>query len=100
MQDAEKADFAAEMLGVGSNFDQRFSATAEQQSVDHFFVLQGQRCQLMREGENDMSIGCGEQLGASSSQPAIARLALALRAVPVAACNGVITITCLMGSIF
>jgi hypothetical protein len=30
------------MFGVGGNFDQRFGAAAEQQRVDHGFVLQGQ----------------------------------------------------------
>ncbi len=85
VEDAEEADFGAEMLGVGGNFQQCVGAAAEQQSVDHGFVLQGQRRQLMGQREDDMSIGCGEQFRASCGQPAVARLALTLRAVPVAA---------------
>jgi len=85
VKDAEKTDLGAEILGSGGNFDQCVSAAAEQQTVDHFFVLQGQRGQLMGEREDDMSIGCSEQLRASRVQPAIARLALTLWAVPVAA---------------
>jgi hypothetical protein len=61
VKDAEKADLGAEMPGVGGNFDQCVGTGAEQQSVDHFFVLQSQRCQLMGEREDDMSIGCRKQ---------------------------------------
>src|SRR5260370_40264996 len=85
MKNTEKANLGAEILGVRRNFDQCVSAAAEQQTVDHIFVLQGQRRQLMGEREDDMSIGCSEQLRASRVQPAIARLALTLWAVPVAA---------------
>jgi hypothetical protein len=99
VEHAEKADLRAEMFGGGGNFDQCVGAAAEQQTVDHCFVLQGQRSQLMRQREDDMSIGCSEQFRASRSQPAVARLALTLWAMPVAAGNGEISITCLMGSI-
>jgi hypothetical protein len=57
VQDTEKADLGAEMSGVGGDFDQCVGTGAEEQTVDHFFVLQRQRCQLMGERENDMSIG-------------------------------------------
>jgi hypothetical protein len=60
MEDAEKANLGAEVLGIRSNFDQGIGAATKQQAVDHVFVLQGQRRQLMREGEDNMGIGCGE----------------------------------------
>lgn len=85
MERAEKTDLRAEMFGVGGNFDQCVGAAAEQQTVDHCFVLQGQRGQMMGQREDDMSIGCSEQFRASRGQPAVARLALTLGAVPVAA---------------
>jgi len=85
VEDAEEADLGSEMLGVRGDFDQCLGAAAEQQPVDHFFVLQGQRRQLVGECKHDMSVGRSEQLGAPRGQPAVARLALALRAVPVAA---------------
>ena len=85
MQNAEEADLGAEAPGVCGNFDERLCAAAEQQSVDHFFVLQGQWRQLVGKRKHDVSIGHGEQFGASRRQPAVARLALALRAVPVPA---------------
>jgi len=85
VQDTEKADLGAEILGVRGNFDQCVGAAAEQQRVDYRFVLQGQRGQLMGQREDDMRIGCSEQFSVSRGQPAVARLALTLWAVPVAA---------------
>jgi hypothetical protein len=67
MEDAEEPDFGAEMLGVGGDFQQRLSTAAEQQSVDYFFVLQGQRPQLVGKRKHDMSVRRGEQLGATRS---------------------------------
>ena len=60
VEDTEKADLGTEMLGVRGNIDQGVGAAAEQQTVNHCFVLQGQRRQLMGEREDDMSIGCSE----------------------------------------
>ena len=85
MEHAEEADLGSEVPGIGSDLDQRPGTGAEQQSVDHFFVLQRQRRQLMRQCEHDMSVGHREQFGVSCGEPAIARPALTLRAVPVAA---------------
>ena len=85
VEDAEESDFGAEMLGVGGDVDQRLGAATEQQPVDHFLVLQGQRRQLVGQRKHDMSVRRGEQLGATRGQPAVARLALAPRTVPVAA---------------
>src|SRR5215831_8295006 len=84
VEDAEEADLGTEMLRVGGNFHQGLSAAAEQQPVDQWFVLQSQGRQLVRESEDDMGIGCREQFGVASGQPTIARLALALGAVPIA----------------
>ncbi len=48
MQHAEETDLGAEMSGVASDFEKSFSTGAKQQTIDHFFVLQSQRCQLRR----------------------------------------------------
>ncbi len=47
VEDTKEADLGAEMLGIRGSFDQGFGAAAEQQTVNHGFVLQGQWCQLM-----------------------------------------------------
>jgi len=100
VQNAEEANLSAEALGVRGDFDQGLGAATEQQPVDRFFVLQGQRSQLVGERKHDMSVRRREQFGAPRGQPTVARLVLALGAVPVPARNGDLSITCLMGSIF
>ena len=100
VQDAEKSDLSAEMLGVSGDLDQRLGAAAEQQAIHYLLVLQSQRRQFVGERENDVRVRRGQQLGTPRVEPAVARVALALRAMPVAARNGDLTITCLMESIF
>ena len=100
MQHAEESDLSAEMLGVSGNLNQRLGAEAEEQTIHHFFVLQSQWRQFVWERENHVGVWCGQQFGASRIEPAVARVALALWTVPVPTCNGVISITCLMESIF
>jgi hypothetical protein len=54
----------------------------------------------VRDGKDDMEVVGGEKFSLSRRHPPFAGLRLALRTVPVAARNGEISITCLMGSIF
>ena len=49
-----------------------------------FFVLQSQRSQLRRQGEDDMDVGRGQQFTATGLDPAFASARLTLRAVPIA----------------
>src|SRR5260370_8108911 len=85
MQDAEESDLSAEMLGVSGDLEQRLGAEAEQQTIHHFLVLQGQRPQLVWERENHVGVWRGQQFGTARVEPAVARVALALGAMPVAA---------------
>jgi hypothetical protein len=63
-------------------------------------VVQRQHIQLVGDGEHDMEVIYGEKPAFAGCEPAFARLRLALRAAPVAASNGVNSITWLMESIF
>jgi hypothetical protein len=85
VQYAEEADISAQMLRIGRNLQQRLRAAAKQHAVHHLLVLQCERRQLVGEREYNMRVGDGKQFSAPRRQPSIARLALALRAVPVAA---------------
>src|ERR1017187_6035498 len=85
VQDAEESDLSAEVLGVAGDIDQRLGTAAESQAIHHLLVLQSQRRQFVRERENDVGIGCGQQFGTPRVEPAVTRVALALRAMPVAA---------------
>jgi len=44
---SEEADFGAEMLGIAGDFEEGFGTGLQQQMVQDFFVLQGERGQLM-----------------------------------------------------
>ena len=48
VEHAEEADFGAEMLGVASDFEEGFGAGLQQQMIQKFLVLQGERGQFMR----------------------------------------------------
>ena len=52
----------------------------------------------MRQGEYYVEVRNFEEFPFARGEPALARLCLILRAMPVPAGNGELTITCLMGS--
>jgi hypothetical protein len=85
MEHAEEADLRAEVPGVACDFKQRGGACAEQQTVDEPLVLERQRCHFTGHREDGMDIARGQQLAFALLEPADAGVALALRAMPVAA---------------
>ena len=84
MEHAEEADLGSEMGGIARDFQQGFGAGPEQQTIDEFPVLKGQRSQLRRQSENDMDVGRGQQFTATRRYPAFTRTGLTLGAVPIA----------------
>ena len=95
MEHAEEADFGAEMAGITGDFEQRFGTGAEQEIVDDLLVLQGQRGEPPRKGEDDMDVGGGQEFAAARLQPTVASEGLTLGAVSIPARNGELSITCL-----
>src|SRR5258708_20239152 len=85
VQNTEEADLGVEVLGVSGNLDESLGATAEQQRVNHFLVLESERRQFVGQSEVHVGIVRRQEFGAARRQPAVACLALAFRAVPVAA---------------
>ncbi len=85
VEHAEEADLGPEMGGVARDFQQSFGAGPEQQTVDEFPVLEGDRSQLWRQGEDDVGVGRGQQFPATRCDAAFTRPGLTLRAVPIAA---------------
>jgi len=47
VKDTEEADLGAEMLGIASDLEEGFGTGLQQQMVQDFLVLQGERRQLM-----------------------------------------------------
>ena len=85
MEHAEEADLGAEMPRIASDLQQRGGTGAEQQAIDQPLVLERERSQFPRQREHGMHIAGGQQLAFALLEPADAGVALALRAVPVAA---------------
>lgn len=85
MEHGEEADLGAEMLGIGGDGAQRLGCGPQQDGVDRLLVVEGNLGDLCRQREHDMEVRHRQQLGLPRRQPVFAGLALALRAVPVAA---------------
>jgi hypothetical protein len=47
VEHTEEADLGAEMFGIASDFEEGFGAGLQQEVVEEFLVLQGERCQFM-----------------------------------------------------
>ena len=83
MQNAEESDLSAEMFGIPSDFDQGFRAGAEQQIVNELLILECQRCQQMRQCEDDVNVARGEEFLTARFDPTVSSVGLTLWAVPV-----------------
>jgi len=100
VQDAEEADLRAQVSRVLRQFEEGFGTGTKQQTVEQFSVLQHQGSKVAGESEDDVGVGSGQQFALSGRDPAFPRRGLTLRAVAIAAGNGALSITCLMGSFF
>src|SRR3989442_1356825 len=85
VEHTEEADLGAEMFGIASDFEEGCGTGLQQEMVQEFLVLQGERRQFMRYGEDNMDVARGKKLLTTRLQPTIAGVGLTLRAVPVAA---------------
>src|SRR5712664_2976774 len=100
VQDAEKADLGTDMLWIHGYFQQSGSSGVEQESEKGFLVLPDQWNEQVRHTENEMKIVHRQQFLLALREPLLASARLTLRAMPVPARNGDLSITCIMGSFF
>jgi hypothetical protein len=80
-----EADARPQMLRVGGDGGQRLGCGLEQQIVDDGLVLERDRADRCRQGEDDVVIGNRQKLRLALGEPLPRRRALTLRAVTVAA---------------
>lgn len=85
MQDGNDADLSTEAFGIRRYFQQRGGSGGEQQIVKTARVFERQHVQLVRNTEDDMEVCRRQDFLFAGSQPALACLRLALRAMPVPA---------------
>ena len=83
MQDGEETEFQTEAFGRDD--EQSLGGGAEENAVDDLLVVEGQRGDLLGEGEDHVEVLDGQQFGAAVLKPLLARDALALGAMAVAA---------------
>ena len=76
---------APRCLRIGCDLEQGLRAGGEQQIVEQTRVLQGQHVEFVRHSEHDMEVAGGQEFAFAGRQPALARLRLALGAVPISA---------------
>ena len=75
----------AQALGIGGDGPQGLGGGLEQQIIDHGLVVEGDGGDLSWQGEDDMEIGRGQQIGLTLGQPNLGRRTLTLGAMAVAA---------------
>src|SRR6516165_12344675 len=63
MEYGEEADLSSQMFGIGSDSGQGLGHGSKQNVVDDFFVLVSDGSDLFGDGEDDMEIVRGEDLG-------------------------------------
>ena len=85
VEHTEEADLGVEMSGIASHFEEGCGTGLQQEMVQEFLVLQGERRQFMREGKDNMDVARGEKFLTTRFEPTVAGVGLTLRAVPVAA---------------
>src|SRR3989449_665536 len=84
MEHAEEADLRAEVTRIASDLQQSCSAGVKQQVIDQPFILQCERSEFPWQGEDDVHVAGGQQLPFPRLKPALAGIALASGAMPVA----------------
>src|ERR1019366_7818940 len=85
VQDADHADLGAQVFAIDGDLQQGLSAGGEQQVVEQTRVFQGQHIEFVGHSEHDMKVTGGQEFAFAGRQPALARLRLALGAVPISA---------------
>src|SRR5262249_25937126 len=83
MEHAEKADLCTKMMGIAGDLEQGLGTGVKQQAVDHALVLQGERRQFPRQGEDSMHVAGRQQFAFPRLKPVQAGGGLALGTVTV-----------------
>ena len=85
VEHAEEADLGSEVPWIAGDLKQCLSTGMKEQVEDQPFVLQGERGQFPRQGEDGMNIASGQKFPLARLEPAQARVALAPRAMAISA---------------
>src|SRR5208282_1500298 len=71
VEHAKEADLGTEMFGIASDFEKGFGTGLQQEMVEDLLVLQSQRRQFMRQGEDKMDVTRGEKFLTTRLHPTL-----------------------------
>ncbi len=97
MEHGEEADLGAEVLGIGGNGLQGFGGGPEQNAIDYFFVLIGDRGNLFRQRKDDVKVLGVKKFGATIFKPFRAGERLAFWAMAIGA--GVVSVALMAAAV-
>jgi hypothetical protein len=100
VQDGKETDFRTEVFGVRRDGFQSLGGGPEENAVDSLLVLESDRGNLFRHGEDDMKVRDLKKFGLAVLKPLGAGKRLTFWAMAIPARNGARSITCLMESNF
>jgi hypothetical protein len=100
MQHGKEADGSSEMFRVGGDGTEGFRSRAEEDGIEYFLVLKCHGGDFFGNRKDDVIIRSGKQLSHARVESLCFGKGLAFWAVAIAARNGELTITCVMGSIW
>ncbi len=98
VQDGGEADLCAEVVWVLGDRLEGLRAGSEEDVEEEQLVAEHEGVQLLRDREDDVEVGHGQQALLAGLEPLVFLEALALGTVPIPAGNGELSITSLMGS--
>jgi hypothetical protein len=85
MQNADHAELGSQVFGIGRDLQQGLRAGSEEQVIEQTRVVQGQYLEFMGHREHHVKVAGGQEFSLAGRQPALPRLGLALRAMPISA---------------
>ena len=84
VQNRRDADGAAEMSRVSPEGEQRVGSRAKQERIDHARIALRERVEVVRQGEDDVEVRNGQQVGAPRREPPRCGEHLTLRTMSIA----------------
>ena len=100
VEDGEEAYLSPEMLRVFCGFQHSRGTGTQEKSIEKLLVMEKQRYQRVGECEDKVDVWHRQQFFRPRRQPSFAGVVEALWTIAIAARNGELTISCLMGSLW
>jgi len=88
VEHAEEADLGAQMFRIGGDLQESRGAGLKQEVIEKLLVVKGERSQRVRQREDNMHVGNGQEFSLAGGQPLVASVRPTLRTMAVAAGHG------------